>query len=389
MLGIYTLVEHLCREGLRPDVLALDGSATPNMADEFRALRLRVETLSLPRIGLARSAVRLAQYLRSNVYDVIHTTLLRPDILSAAIARYSRSVPTISTVRSRFDEELVFSHGRLRAAVISRVWRTALAAKSILIPHSEAIRENLVAAGLDPARMVLINNGVDTARFRPATGGEREQARAKLGLPREKTIILHCGHLTRLKGLNTLLGALSQVPEERELLFVSAGDGEDAASLRALTADLNLQERVIWLGYQHDMATLLQAADIYAMPSQTEGLSRAALEAGASGLPVIAADIPGFRTLIKDGESGLLVPPNDPDAWAGAVAVLARGAELRTKLAACLRKRVEESFSAASMVRQYLDIYIELAGGSGPDRRETTAPAQGIDRPMAAERLIS
>ena len=359
IVGVWTLAQQLCAKGLRPDVLALDGTGT---------LDGRRVQISPDSRRDAEPVARLAAFnnpaacplLACAPYDVIHTTLLRPDVVSAMVGPWLKGARTVSTVRSRFREELAFSQGHISTALISRLWLSSLARKDLIIPHSDGIFENLAASGLDPARMAIVNNGVDTARFHPPTSPERIEARKKLGLPPDKTVVLHVGRLTRLKRVDMLLRALSE-KALNDVWFASAGDGEEAHALRSLSASLGIESRTRWLGFEPDVRTALAAADICAMPSQTEGLSRAALEAGAVGLAVIAADIPGFRPLILDGVTGLLVPPNDPSPWARALESLCNALSRRKDLGGNLRRHIEDKFSAGAMASQYLSIYRTLS----------------------------
>jgi glycosyltransferase involved in cell wall biosynthesis len=132
--------------------------------------------------------------------------------------------------------------------------------------------------------------------------------------------------------------------------------------LEALAARLGIADRVRFLGTRDDIPDLLAACDVFALPSLYEGSSLAVLEAMAARRAVIASAIGGTDELIEDGRDGLLVPPGDPEALAAALARLLNDAELRARLAANARERVEREFSRERMAARVGAAYEELLG---------------------------
>jgi glycosyltransferase involved in cell wall biosynthesis len=148
-------------------------------------------------------------------------------------------------------------------------------------------------------------------------------------------------------------------------LFVLAGDGDERAALESQCAVLGLQERVLFLGYQQDVPNLLAHCDLFVLPSLYEGLPLAILEAMAAAKPVIATAVGGTGEVVVDGETGLLVPPGDPTALAGAIRKLLSDPPFARRLAAAGNVLVQRSFSTEAMVRRVSQVYEDLLARPG------------------------
>jgi glycosyltransferase involved in cell wall biosynthesis len=200
-------------------------------------------------------------------------------------------------------------------------------------------------------RARTIYNGVDPRRFSP-----RASPRAAGG----EVLIATVAHLIPQKGVDHLLRALAQMRQRVRLQVI--GDGPEAPRLGALAAELGIGERVQLLGLRDDVAEVLQAADVFVHPaiwSEAFGLTIA--EAMAAGLPVVASRVGGIPELVTHGETGLLVPPGDAGALAGALDLLAADGQERARLGANARRRVLERFDLQTSVRAHLGLCEEAA----------------------------
>jgi glycosyltransferase involved in cell wall biosynthesis len=124
-----------------------------------------------------------------------------------------------------------------------------------------------------------------------------------------------------------------------------------------VAAELGLRDRLHLLGLRDDIETLLRAADVFVQPSRSEGLPLAVLEAMAVGLPVVASRVGGIPEAVRDGETGVLVPPSQPAALAEELRKLLESPERRLELARAGRRRVREAFSLEAMLEKYLALY--------------------------------
>lgn len=214
-----------------------------------------------------------------------------------------------------------------------------------------AVRPRVVAVSESVAQTVgrimpsckvdVIRNAVDTDRFRP---GDRATARAALGLPQDARIIGAAGRLEHIKGQDTLIAAMAQVPDA---LLVLVGQGSLADAYKAQAAALGLCERVILLGQREDMQDIYPAFDVVCLPSRNEGLPLSVLEAQACGLPVVATDVGSVREGVCP-QTGRLVPSEAPGLLADALR-----ASLDTPAAGNARQFVLDHFSWERLVAAY------------------------------------
>ena len=164
-----------------------------------------------------------------------------------------------------------------------------------------------------------INNAVDLSRFRPQPEN-RWQVRQELGLPQDAYLVGSVGRLGIEKGYDLLIQAAAQVSQQAEKIYVLiVGDGKQAASLRQQAVEAGISQWVIFTGPRPDIERLLSSLDLFVCASRWEGLSTAILEAMASGVPVVATDIPGNREILIDGENAWLVAAENSSAIAAAI----------------------------------------------------------------------
>jgi glycosyltransferase involved in cell wall biosynthesis len=225
------------------------------------------------------------------------------------------------------------------------------------ISISSEIDAELATIGVEPARRLSIPNGVDTGRFRPAAADEKRRLRESLGLPAAAPLAVFSGRLVPEKRVDRLLAAWPFVRENvpgAELVVLGAG--EEEAVLRDQAG-----AGVRFAGQVEDVLPWLQAADVFVLPSATEGLSNALLEALACGLGAVATAVGGAPDVIVDGESGLLVPPDDTAALAAALVKLLGDPILQTRLGAAGRKVIETRYSLEQTAGRLAELYARLA----------------------------
>ena len=218
----------------------------------------------------------------------------------------------------------------------------------------------------------VVRNGIDPDRFGSGAAGEREEFRARAGAGPDTFLVLTVGGIEPRKGSATLLEAMAGVAARNGILAVVGGHTffdyrayRDNALARLPELGLVEGRDVLLLGTvsEADLGGWYRAADAFAFPSVKEGFGLVVLEALAAGLPVVASDIPVFAEYLRDGESALLVPPNDPAALAGALGRLAGDPALRRRLADGGRPLVDR-FTWAASARRHMEIYAEAAVGS-------------------------
>jgi glycosyltransferase involved in cell wall biosynthesis len=226
-----------------------------------------------------------------------------------------------------------------------------------LVCVSEASHASYLAAGVPPAMLAVIRNGIEP---RTASRG-REATRVALRLRSTERMVLTTGRLTEQKNHRALLRAIPAVlAREPRARFLWAGVGPLRSALRAAIRQRGLERHVRILGHRDDVPDLLAASDLFVLPSRFEGLPLALLEAMAAGLPVVATRVCGVAEIVEQGGTGLLVDPAAPTALAAAIVRLLGRPHWAAWLGANGRVSVEKEFSAARMTRETLALYREL-----------------------------
>lgn len=205
----------------------------------------------------------------------------------------------------------------------------------------------------------VIHTGIDLAPL--ARGRARAETRRDLGLPEDALVLGTVSRLFREKGHRILLDAVATLRRAHPNLYVLiVGKGDEREALEAQARALGVGERVVFAGFYDDIPGALRAMDIFAQPSiDHEGFPTSVLEAQAAGLPVIASDIGGTVETMAPGVTGVLVPPADVAALAGAIDALCRDPARRAAMAAAAGPWIASQFTLEDMIRQMTELYHE------------------------------
>jgi len=272
---------------------------------------LRPRFTLIPRIGArfnpAKVAGAVIGAIGARTFDVIDAQFFYPDGPAAMRVAAARGLPF--SIKARGADISHFGH-----APAARAQLLAAAAKATgLLAVSEAMRRDMAAIDIDPAKVAVHYTGIDTARFHP---GDRAVARAALGFD-DAPAILSVGALIPRKGQALVIEALPALPGVHYWL---AGAGEEEGRYRALARQHGVEARVHFMGSvaNADLPQLYRAADVVVMPSASEGLANAWVEALACGTPIVISDAGGAAELVRLPAAGRIVP-RTPDAIAEAV----------------------------------------------------------------------
>lgn len=241
----------------------------------------------------------------------------------------------------------------------------------------------------------IVPCGVDTDMFRPASAGEREAARARLGLSPDAQYALFVGRIERLKGIETLIRAIDRLKRcgdcigDNVKLLIVGGDLDDSKQalddemtrLHWLAAELNVCDRIAFLGAQpqEQLRDYYIAADVALMPSRYESFGMVAVEAMASGTPVIASRVGGLAHTVTDGETGYLLPHDDVAAWANKIRLVLSDDHLRQRLGEQAAAQAQQ-FAWPHIARQIDNLYREAMRGEAirkPSLRRRVQDAAG------------
>ncbi|HJV67910.1 glycosyltransferase [Ideonella sp.] len=232
----------------------------------------------------------------------------------------------------------------------------------LVITVSKGIARVLEAAGVPPGQIRQVYSAIDVRAYQSSLDGA--QARMRLGLPAGAPVLVVIAQLIPRKGHRFLLQALPSIlakhPDTRVLF---AGEGESEAELRAQVQATGLESCVQFLGYRNDIGDILRACDLLVHPATMEGFANVAMQAMAAGIPVVSSAVGGMPESVRDGVTGLLVPPQDPAALAEAVIKLLDDPGLRERLGRQGREIVEREFTTDVMVEGNLAVYRGLLDG--------------------------
>jgi len=295
------------------------------------------------------AVLRLAALIRRQDIDVVHSFLFHMNVLGTLAARLTRR-PCIASLRSvHYDFATWYRRWawRLVGRCASRITAVSQQARDTLCRHTSIAAE----------RVTVIPNGVNTDRFLP---GPRRGLLQLVGVPTDAFVVGTVGRLDPVKGHRYLLEAAAEVVKVHpECHFVLVGHGVPAAVQETAwqAARLGLDGRVHVLGAREDVPELLREMDVFVLPSVSEGMSNALLEAMATGLPVVATKAGGSPEVVERGKSGLLVPRCDSRGLSMAIACLIEDPTLRDRLAEAARERVCVGRGLPLMIKRYLALY--------------------------------
>lgn len=306
-----------------------------------------------------RDLKRLIRRLRP---DVVHTHSSKAGILGRAAAWSQRVPAVIHTVHGLpfHDRQPRWLH---RAYVTAEKW--AAQRCHHLIAITPAMRDAFAAQGIaPPQRFTVIPSGVDMTRFK-ADPAQRAAVRAELGIPPDAPVLGIVARLDPLKGHDDLLDIFPRLRERLpELRMVWIGDGWDRARLEARIRQLGAQDRVMLLGLvpHEQVARLLTAVDVKALPSYQEGQSRTLVEALMCGCGIVAYDAGGIGSICIDGQTGRLVPVGDRDALAQAILWMFEHPDQRAEMIQRGQAHVQARFDARLMHAPIEQVYRQVLG---------------------------
>ena len=256
-----------------------------------------------------RAVLPLARQLHAQApFDLIDAQFFHPDGLAAV--RLGKALGLPVSIKARGADIHHWGHDRATAGQVLKAGRCAAG----LLAVSQGLIDEMAALGIPREKIALHRTGLDADLFRPY---DRRMCRDQLGLPRDRPVLATVGALIPRKGQRFVIEALTQLPDA---LLLLAGQGPDEPALRGLAVQLGVAKRVRFLGpVPHaELPIVLNAADVFVLPSASEGLANAWVEALACGTPVVTTPIPGAQELITDPDWGQLVP-RDAAAIAAAV----------------------------------------------------------------------
>ncbi|MDB5097030.1 MAG: hypothetical protein JWM80_1451 [Cyanobacteria bacterium RYN_339] len=335
------LVERARALGIEVELLRLDEPALTLSREEWSTHRLAFMWKAR---GFAWEAWRLARLIRARGIDAVHTNTLKAHVLGSLVALLARR-PVVWHMR-----DLPSKRGDARN-LLDRLFKVV---KPGIIAISRAVADDLSPPMA--ARTRVVHNGIDLAAFDARRG-------APPGPRRNGPVVGTISHLIPWKGQDVFLYAAAQLLRKHpDVRFVIVGDPifqfrRERERLEGIVKYLGIGDRVEFAGHREDVPALLATFDVFALPSLYEPFGRVLIEAMAAERPIVASQAGGVPEIVLDGETGMLVPPGDPEALANGLAAILEDPARASQLAAAARERVAACFTLDATVRGVMASY--------------------------------
>jgi glycosyltransferase involved in cell wall biosynthesis len=242
----------------------------------------------------------------------------------------------------------------------------ALKSATRIVTVTKIVADDLVLhQGVNRSKIVTIYNGVDLERFSEISPQKKMGIRSTLGIDSKKKVVGMVAQLTDWKGIPYFLKAIPLILKEcRDVMFVIVGDGKERKNLETMAQALGISSYVVFTGFRRDIPEMMSVMDVLVLSSLREGLPNVLIEAMAMRKPVVATNVGGVPELVIDNETGFLIPPRNPDALAKAILNFLVSRAKARKFGEKGRIYAEQKFSLTQMVKNYENLYSQIAAES-------------------------
>lgn len=350
---ILTLIEGMDHERFEFYVGGLKSIGGP-MEARFRTAGATVANFGMSPGRLGLGLVRqIARAVDAHAIDLVHTHVMRPDILGGIAARLSPRRPAVLSTK----HNMAYVRGQTAWRARNLVYWPTMRASTHIVTVTEALRQQAITRlHLRPDRVTTIYNGIDADHFYQPDA--REATRADLGIEPDAFVMTYTGRLIGGKGIEDLLRATARLaPHHPEARALIVGAGVLDAPLKQLAGELGITDQTVFSGFRRDIPAVLAASDVFVLPSFSEGLPLSLLEAMAARKPVVASRVGGIPEVVVDGETGLLIEPGDVPGLAAALASLMDDPARSQRIGTQGQQHVQDHFSVDRMVAQYQALY--------------------------------
>ena len=334
--------------------------ATKEFLEKFKDKVIYVEQLQREINPLTDflALVRLYRIFRQENFDIVHTHTAKTGILGRIAARLA-GVPKV----------VHFSHGHnfygyfgplgSRLVIMLERFMARFTDKFIVLTELEK-NDMSVYKVAQPAKVVVINSGLELNKYRNVNINKAGKKK-ELQLEENELVVGMISRLEPIKGPQYLVeAAKSVIANMSGIKFLIVGEGSLKAKLAGRCRELGMADKFVFTGWREDIPEILSLLDILVLPSLNEAVGRVLIEAGAAGVPVVATKVGGIPEIVRDQETGLLVPPQDIDSLTKAIILLAQNKETRKNLGEVARKWIDEKFSADNMVASVANLYLQM-----------------------------
>lgn len=366
LLGGETVVLSICKyldkNRFLPIIVSIeDLRASPPLpiVEEAGKENIKTEILTLENAFDFRGIFKLVELMRSHGVEILHCHEYKSNLMGFFASIFNKKVKLVTTVHGWTG-----SNVRLKIYEFFDKFIIRLFKKIIVV--SEYQKSLLIKSKINPSAITIIENSIDLDRFKKIF--DNSDLKNKLGISHGTLIIGTIGRLSPEKGQGYLIDAFSRLKKlHNKICLLVVGDGPSAPFLKAQVENLKLNSEVVFAGFRKDIPELLSAMDIFVLPSLTEGLPVAILEAMASSKPIVASSVGGVPSLIKQGETGFLSEPKNIDSLCSEIGKLIVDEKLRKILGGRSLEVVKSRFSVQKMAEMYGKLYLDLMGNKSND----------------------
>jgi glycosyltransferase involved in cell wall biosynthesis len=339
----------------------------------FLAERLGVSVVSVPEIQRevsaihdVRSALRVASLIRTERPHVLHTHTAKAGAIARAAALLAGEARPPIIVHTFHGHVLKGYFGPTRTAFFRRVEQTLARTADVLVAVSPEVRDELVELGVAPReKFAVIRLGIPLEE-RLADPSADADYRRLYGIPADAFVVGWVGRMTGVKDTGAVLDIVRSTREQGvDAALCMVGDGPDRVRLEQRAHELGIARSCYFVGYQEDIAGYYRLFDAFLLPSVNEGTPVSAIEALASGTPVVANRVGGVPDVVRDGVDGFLVEHGDIEGAGAKIAALAEDAKLRKKLGDAGRARVLERYAVSRLVDDVDRLYRAMLDAKG------------------------
>jgi len=350
---VISLAKGLDKAKFNPVICCLNEKG--KFADELE--KTGIQVIALHKSGPLDLSIidKLVRVIKENNIDIVNTHLWGAN-LWGRIAAHKAKVKVIAT-----EHNLDTWKNWLHIALDK--WLSHWTDKIIAV--SESVKYFYThKVGIDPSKIVVIYNGIDSAKYNCAAADKQEfnikEGEAVIGIVGR--LVPQKGHRYFLLAMKEILKKYGDSPQRGQypIKGIIIGSGPMENELKRYSQELGLEKDVIFAGLRTDIPRLLKMLDLLVMPSTREGLPMIALEAMAAGVPVIASKVGGTPEVVIDGETGILILPEDPDSLARAIVKCLASSAIRDKIVEGAKKIIEDKFQLAHMIKNTENTYLEL-----------------------------
>jgi len=340
----------LDRERFEPHVICFSEAGA--IGEQIKAAGVPFRAFGLPRkrLWLPGGLLRVAGYLRRHEVRIVHTHMYHANTygrLASLLAGVPHRIATIHTTGG---------HPRLKQRIMNRLLNRST--DRVVVVSEVARRALLAEGGLHENDTIMIHNGVDTSRFRK--GASKAMVRQMLGVAPGDLVVTVVARLEPEKRHHDLLRAFHDVREDlRNVHLLVVGGGSMAGVLAHEVRELGLEDHVTMTGQREDVPDILNASDLFVLPSSREGAPMSVLEAMAAGVPVVASAVGGVPELVGD-DAGITYPSGDVGALTSAMRECLRNTSRRVIMGDAAQERVAAQFSADRMVQHLQAVYAQV-----------------------------